>query len=239
MPAGIPVYWTQGPMIRKRSAARDLIRGSVPRRFSLRFRLRTLTAVTAVVATLLGLFVYCDRAFEAYRAAISHAESAEGYRWVQGLESDFGSWPFSRFLEPEIWSPRELDYLRGMEYYHRSMSQKCLATTYRPWVASPPEPPKPQLPGDEHSNALAALSSLFSERPSAFAALSSILFSKRPHAPHVEVRAIIIMVLDEAERIKKMLVEIPRRYGQRVELRSSIRALDRAVDAARLQIKDH
>lgn len=216
-----------------------------------RFRVRTLTAVTAVVAVLLGLLVYCDRAFQAYRAAISHADSAEGYRWLQGLESDFGSWPWARFPESGIWSPRELDFLRGMECYHRDMSHHCRAAIYRPWRASPSERPRPQLPEDEHSSTLATLSPLFAERPSTLATLSSLfsegpsalatlswLFSERIHSPDLEARAVLITWLDETERARPILEEGLRRNGQRAEAESFVRELDRLVDAGRRQLKN-
>ena len=191
----------------------------------------------AVVATLLGLFVYCDRAFQDYRAAIAHEQSAEAYRWLRGLESDFGSWPWARFPESGIWSPRELDYLKDVECYHRNVSHIYRAAIYRPWQASPPETAKPRLPGDEHSSTLATLSSLFPESPSTLATFRSLLFSERIPDFDVCARVTLIAWLDEIERATRpMLEEGLKRYGPREELKGYLHDMDRVLDAGRREL---
>jgi hypothetical protein len=129
-----------------------------------RLHMRTLMAAVVVFATVLGMLVFAGRAFDAYRATKFHADSAQKYRWLQGLDSDFGVISLPRFPASGFWTPDQLEYLREMERYHQGLSQEYHAAASQPWLAMPPDPPEPQKPPEDRGALLTRLSDLIELR---------------------------------------------------------------------------
>ena len=114
-----------------------------------RVRIRTLMAVVAAFAAFLALGVFADRAFHAYRTARSHAYSAQAYRWLRGLDSEFAVFGFLRFPGSDVWTPEELEYLRAIERYHQGLTQKYDSAACHPWLSVPTDPAEPHMPAEE------------------------------------------------------------------------------------------
>jgi hypothetical protein len=120
-------------------------------------RLRTLMVAIAAFATFLGLAVFAGRAYHTRRTARFHADSAEAYRWLQGLDLHFGGIPCPRFPASEFWTPVQRKYVQTMGRYHQDLSREYYVASYHPWISVPPDPPGPPKPDKEQWDPMRAI----------------------------------------------------------------------------------